>query len=131
MAQRFAHFNACHSRFLQCCFFATLKIMKRFVLWFLLCLVGLPLFAFGTFKVYLLVPRFFPTYPLGSCVEDTQVYRIHEITGYDDWFKGSGVPTRIIQRGTAAPGMYLEGSLSGIDVNDPAIRPIPCPSSYV
>jgi hypothetical protein len=99
---------------------------KRFFFSFLT-LIGLPLVALGGFQVDLLWPRFFPKYPVGSCVEDTDVHRIHEITGYDDRFKGSGVPTRIVKRGTAAPGTYPEGSEGRIEVTDPAIRPVRCP----
>lgn len=101
--------------------------MKRSTRYFLIALFGLPLLALGGFQGYLLWPHFFPKYARGTCVEDSEVHRIHEIIGDDDWLKRGGVPTRIVKRGVAAPGMYLDGSEDRIDVNDPAIHPVPCP----
>lgn len=101
--------------------------MKKVFKIVLILVLGIPLVALLAFQAYLSWPKLFPKYPVGSCVEDTQVHRVHEIIGSDDWLKGSGVRTRIIKRGDAVPGAYAVGSESQIFIDDAFIKVVECP----
>jgi hypothetical protein len=79
--------------------------------------VALLFLSYVIYFLYLMWPSFFPKYPVNSCVMDGQVQRIHKITGFDDRYTGSGVPTTILE----------SGSKGSISVNDPAIQPVTCP----
>lgn len=91
-------------------------------------LLSLPVLAFLAYYIYLVLPSFLPTYPVDSCVIDTQVQRIHKITGYDDRLKGSGVPTIILVTGMATPGNHEVGSKGNISLDHPHIKQVDCPA---
>jgi len=100
--------------------------MKKVFKIILILIFGVPLVALGGFYTYLNWPRH-QKFPIGSCVEDTQVHRVHEIIGPDDIFKGGGVPTRILVKGAAVPGAYAVGSESQVFIDDAFIKVVECP----
>ena len=90
-------------------------------------LFALPLSGYLFFQLYLGWPALFPKYPIGSCVEDTKVQRIHQITGNEDRLKGSGVPTKILVVGQSVPGAFSVGMEASISLDDSDIKLVPCP----
>jgi hypothetical protein len=91
------------------------------------CILGIPVFSFLGFYLYLVLPSLFPKYAINSCVEDTQVQRIHQIVGTDDRLKGDGVPTVVLKTGSAVPGTHEVGSKESIFHDDPHIKRVACP----
>lgn len=89
--------------------------------------VAIPVVAYVIYFLYLMWPSFFPKYPVESCVIDTQVQRIHKIKGFDDRYKGSGVPTTILATGMAIENAHQVGSKGSISIDDPHIQPVACP----
>lgn len=77
--------------------------------------------------LYLLWPSFFPKFDLNTCVEDTQVKRIYLITGYDDRYKGSGVPAVVVRTGAAVPGTYETGTKVSLFLNNQYLQAVMCP----
>ena len=100
---------------------------KAFLIGVAIALVAIPAVGLGLFTAYLSWPRFFPKYAIGTCVEDFQVQRIYRITGYDDWFKGSGVPTVILRPGAGSDTLFAPGTQVSIDDADPAVHVVACP----
>ena len=99
-----------------------IKFLKTLA--FILCI---PVVAYVFYFLYLMWPSFFPKYAIDSCVLDAQVRRIHKIKGFDDRYKGSGVPTIIVVSGMATPGTHEVGSKGSISIDDPHISPVACP----
>jgi hypothetical protein len=90
-------------------------------------IVSIPVVAYVLYFLYLIWPTFFPKYPVDSCVLDSQVQRIHKIKGFDDRYKGSGVPTIIVVSGMATPGSHEVGGKGSISIDDPHISAVRCP----
>ncbi len=90
-------------------------------------LLSVPLLALLGFCFYLAWPSFFPKHAIGSCVEDTQVHRIHKIIGIEDRLKGSGIPTIVLQSGLAISGTHEPGTKESIFLEDTHIKSINCP----
>ena len=69
------------------------------------------------FSVNLYWPHWFPKYKPGTCVKDASTERVLRITGFDDRFRGGGVPATNVQ--TAQRVRFTE--------SDPALSVIACP----
>ncbi len=105
--------------------------MKRYVKYTLVTLAilitGLGLLSFAVPLAYQAWAILTPVYEIGSCVEDVQIHRIHQITGPEDRLKTGRIPTRILVRGEGVGGWV--GSEDNIQANDSSIRPVTCPSA--
>lgn len=104
--------------------------MKNFRVALLVVVFPLLVIALGI-AAYLLWPVWFPKYAPGSCLKDEQAKRVYLVVGYDDWFKGAGIPAIVLQAAAGTPGAYQLGDETRVQGDDIALVPVACPRAGV
>jgi hypothetical protein len=90
---------------------------------------GIFLFGVVSILIYEQLPKYFPKYPIGTCVQNANDLSIFKITGTGNAWKGwHRVPAIVVKPGARISPSSTIGSIARIhNVNRPAISRVECP----